>query len=171
MAVCDITAGRAKPCKTGLGGVTKLYLYNFLEDPFTLDGNGTITAMNAALTAAFEYDLVGDGQVLDENMVSDRNTGTTLCTQTITAILQKIDAATSAELNLVAEGYPQAVVLTRDGNYHAVAITDGIDFTVVENTGAARGDLNGYTLTGISMEAELSSILDSSTVTAFLAVV
>ena len=170
MAVCDITAGRTKPCKTGLGGVTKLYLYNFLEDPFTVAA-GEATAMNILLTAAFEYDLVGDGQVLDENMVGDRNTGTTLNTQTITAILQKIDATTSAELNLVAAGYPQAVVLSRDGNYHAVAITDGIDFTVVENTGAARGDLNGYTLTGVSMEAELSPILDSATVTAFLAVV
>ncbi len=169
MAVCDITAGRAKPCKTGLGGVAKMYLYNFLEDPFTIVG-GEATAMNVALTANYEYDLVGDGQVLDENMVSDRSAGTTLNTQTITAILQKIDAATSAELNLVAAGYPQAVVLTRDGNYHAVAITDGIDFTVVENSGAARGDLNGYTLTGVSMESALSPILDSATVTAFLAV-
>ena len=136
---CDITAGRAKPCKDGLGGVSKLYLYNFLEDPFTV-ADGEATAMNVARSAAWEYDLTGDGQVLDENMVSDRNNGTVLNTQTITAILQRIDKTTSAELNLVAAGYPQAVVLTRDGNYHAVGITDGIDFTVVENTGAAKGD-------------------------------
>jgi len=167
---CDITAGRAKPCKDGLGGVSKLYLYNFLEDPFTVAA-GEATAMNVSLSAAWEYDLTGDGQVLDENMVSDRNNGTVLNTQTITAILQRIDKTTSAELNLVAAGYPQAVVLTRDGNYHAVGITDGIDFTVVENTGAAKGDLNGYTVTGISTEALLSPILDSATVTAFLLVV
>jgi hypothetical protein len=167
---CDITAGRAKPCKDGLGGVSKLYLYNYLEDPFTVVG-GEATAMNVLLTAAYEYDLVGDGQVLDENVVSDRNNGTVLNTQTITAILQGIDATTSAELNLVAAGYPQAVVLTNDGNYHAVGITDGIDFTTVENTGAAKGDLNGYTLTGVSTEQLLSPILDSATVTAFLLVV
>ena len=167
---CDITAGRAKPCKDGLGGVSKLYLYNYIEDPFTVTA-GEATAMNVLLTAAYEYDLVGDGQVLDENMVSDRNNGTVLNTQTITAILQKIDATTSAELNLVAAGYPQAVVLTNDGNYHAVGITDGIDFTTVENTGAAKGDLNGYTLTGVSTEQLLSPILDSATVTAFLLVV
>ena len=167
---CDITAGRAKPCKDGLGGVSKLYLYNYIEDPFTVTA-GEATAMNVLLTAAYEYDLVGEGQVLDENMVSDRNNGTVLNTQTITAILQKIDATTSAELNLVAAGYPQAVVLTNDGNYHAVGITDGIDFTTVENTGAAKGDLNGYTLTGVSTEQLLSPILDSATVTAFLLVV
>lgn len=167
---CDITAGRAKPCKDGLAGVTKLYLYNFLEDPFTVVA-GEATAMNVLLTEAFEYDLVGDGQVLDENQVSDRNNGTVLNTQTITAILQRIDAATSAELNLVAAGYPQAVIKTNDGNYHAVGITDGIDFTTVENTGSAKGDLNGYTVTGLSTEALLSPILDSATVAAFLLVV
>lgn len=167
---CDITAGRAKPCKDGLGGANKLYLYNFLADPFTVAA-GVATAMNVLLTEAFEYDLVGDGQVLDENMVSSSTNGTVLNTQTITAILQRIDASTSAELNLIAKSYPMAVVLTNDGNYHAVSITDGIDFTIVENTGAAKGDLNGYTLTGLSTEALLSPILDESTVTAFLAVV
>ncbi len=167
---CDITAGRAKPCKDGLGGANKLYLYNSLEDPFTVAA-GEATAMNVLLTAAFEYDLVGDGQVLDENMVSDRNTGTVLNTQTITAILQRIDATTSAELNLVAAGFPKAVILSNDGNYHAVGITDGIDFTIVENTGTAKGELNGYTITGLSTEALLSPILDESTVTSFLLVV
>lgn len=167
---CDITAGRSKPCKDSISGVRKLYLYNYVEDPFTVLG-GEATAMNVLVTAAYEYDLAGDGQVLDENMVGDRNNGTRLNTQTVTAILQKIDATTSAELNLVAAGYPQAVVLSNDGNYHAVGITDGIDFSVVENTGSAKGDLNGYTITGISTEKDLSPILDGATVTAFLTVV
>ena len=55
MATCDITAGRSKPCKTHLGGVSKLYLFNFLEDAFTLL-DGEATAMNVLLTEAFEYD-------------------------------------------------------------------------------------------------------------------
>lgn len=170
MATCDIAAGRGKACKESISGVRKFFPFNYLADPFTIVA-GECTAMNVLLTEAFEYDLMGDGQVLDENMVGDRNNGTRVNTQTITAVLQKIDAATSAELNLVTAATPQAIVLSRDGNYHLVGQTDGIDFTVVANTGSAKADLNGYTVTGISTELNLSPILDSATVTAFLAIV
>jgi hypothetical protein len=167
---CDITRGRAKSCKVGIGGVSKLYLFNFLEDSFTVN-SGVATAMNASLTEAFVYDLVGDGQVLVEDMVSDRSAGTTTNTQTTTAILQKIDVATSAEMKLIANGYPIAVVLSKDGNYHLVGQEEGIDFVVNSTTGTTQAEFNGYTLTGTSTEKELGAILDSSTVTAFLAVV
>ena len=46
---CDITSGRAKPCKKQLGGVSKLYLFNWLEDSFTF-ASGVASAMNAAIT-------------------------------------------------------------------------------------------------------------------------
>jgi len=167
---CDITKGRAKECKDGIGGNSVLYLFNFEEDPFTILA-GEATAINVLITAVFKYDLSGDGHILDENMVSARNEGTTLNTQTITAILQKIDASTSAEMNLVTKSTPQGVVKDRNGNHFAVGITDGIDFTVVANTGSAKGDLNGYTLTGISTEQDLAPILDSATVTALEALV
>ena len=55
----------------------------------------------------------------------------------------------------VARGYPQAVVKDRNGNYHAIGIDDGIDFTVEKATGGVKTDLNGYTLTGVSTVAEL----------------
>jgi hypothetical protein len=167
---CDITKGRAKPCKTGVGGVSKLYLFNFVEDAFTVVA-GVATALNVALTEAFVYDLVGDGQVLVEDMASDRSAGTTTVTQTTTALLQKIDVVTSAEMKLIANGYPQAVVLSKDGNYHVVGLEEGIDFLVNSTTGGTQAEFNGYTLTGTSTEKELGAILDASTVTAFLAIV
>ena len=167
---CDITKGRAKQCKDGIGGTSLLYLFNFEEDPFTVVA-GEATAINVLITTVFKYELQGDGHILDENMVSARNEGTSLNTQTITTILQKIDASTSAEMNLVAAGIPQAVVKDRNGNHFAVGITDGIDFTIVANTGSAKGDLNGYTLTGVSTEQNLAPILDSATVTALEALV
>ena len=33
---CEITQGRAKECKDGIGGATKLYVFNFVECPFAL---------------------------------------------------------------------------------------------------------------------------------------
>jgi len=167
---CDLTAGRAKACKQGLGGLGKLFLFNFIEDPFTY-ANGIATAINPLLTVAFEYELEGDGNNVSESLVPDRNTGTSVNTQTSTFVLKKIDATTSAQMNLLAYGFPMAVVKDRNGIYHAIGIDDGIDFTVVQSTGGAKTELNGYTLTGVSTVGSLSPKLDASTVTAFLALV
>lgn len=165
---CDITAGRTKQCKQGLGGLGRLYLFNYVEDPFTVT-SGVATAINPLLLNVFEYELEGDGNNVSESMVPDRNSGTTLNTQTITVVLKKIDATTSAQMNLLAYGFPMAVVKDRNGIYHAVGIEDGIDFTVAQTTGGAKGELNGYTLTGVSTTGSLSPKLDTATTAAFLA--
>ena len=168
--MCDITAGRTRPCKNSLGGLGKLFLFNFIENPFTY-ANGIVTAINAGLTEVFEYELEGDGNNVVETLTPDRNTGTTVNTQVITTVLKKIDATTSAQMNLLATGFPMAVVKDRNGVYHAIGIDDGIDFVVAQATGGAKTELNGYTLTGTSTTGTLSPKLDSSTVTAFLELV
>lgn len=167
---CDLTKGRAKSCKSGVAGVSSIYFYNFLLDSFTVV-DGSATAMNVGLTAAYEYKIEGDLNTLVESMASDRNNGTSINTQTITASLKQISAADGAELNLMARGYPMAVIKDRNGVYSAVGIDDGIDFTVEQNTGGAKADFNGYTLTGVSTTNALSPKLDEATITAFLAVV
>lgn len=167
---CDISAGRLRACKQNIGGLGKLFLFNFLENPFTVN-NGVATAINPLLTNVYEYEIEGDGNNVAESLVSDRNTGTSLNTQTTTVVLKKIDATTSAQLNLLAYGFPMAVVKDRNGIYHAIGIEDGIDFTIAQTTGGAKGELNGYTLTGVSTTGALSPKLDSATVTAFLALI
>lgn len=167
---CDISAGRSRNCKNQLGGNANLYIYNFIEDPFTIV-NGEATAINVGLTAVYKFELEGDGNTLEESMVGDRNSGTKVNTQTLTFLLKKIDAATSAEMNLLASGYPQVVVEDRNGVFHALAVDDGMDFTIVQGTGGAKADFNGYTNTGVATTKDLSPKLDSATITAFKALV
>lgn len=167
---CDVTAGRDRVCKSSLGGNSILYLFNYLDDAFTVVA-GEATAMNVLLTEAFEYELEGDANTLTEDVVTDRNTGTTVNTQTINVVLKSMDADTSAELMLMSKGFPMAVVKDRNGNYHAIGLDDGIDFNVNAATGGAKADMNGYTIVGTSTTGEIGAILDSSTTTAFLAVV
>ena len=167
---CDITSGRARQCKKFLGGQSSLYLFNFVDDPFTIVA-GEATAISPSLTTVYEYVLEGDGNTLVENMVPDRNTGTRVNTQTLTIVLKGISAADSNQFNLLSSGFPQAVVKDRNGVYHAVGLDDGIDFSVGSQTGGAKTDLYGFTLTGVSTTKDLSPKLDSATVTAFLALV
>jgi len=167
---CDLTKGFARVCKDSLGGNSRLYLFNFQEDPFTILA-GECTAINVGITAVYEYESEGDGNTLEESMVSDSNTGTTVNTQTLNVILKKMAAATGTEMNLLAYNYPQAVVKDRNGVYSAIGLDEGIDFTIVQSSGGAKTDLNGYTLTGVSTTGSLSPKLDAATITALLALV
>ena len=167
---CDITTGRTYQCKNSLGGNQSLYFFNYLEDAFTVVA-GEGTAVNPLLTAVYKYEIEGDGNPLIEELVPDPNTGTTVNTQTLTAILKKIDATTSAELNLMAYGRTMAVVEDRNGIFHAIGLDDGLNVTVNQSTGGAKTDLNGYTLTAVSTTGALSPKLDAATITAFKALV
>ena len=62
---CTLTKGRQRACKESIGGTSKLYLFDYLEDAFTISA-GEATAMNVALTAAWTYDLVGDASTFTE---------------------------------------------------------------------------------------------------------
>lgn len=167
---CDITKGRARECKQNLGGQSSLYLFNYVADPFTLTA-GEASGINPLLTVVYEYELAGDLNTLVENQVSDDNTGVTVNTQTLTASLRKQDAATSAEFNLLTYGNAQAVVKDRNGVYHCLAVSEGMNWSVDASTGGARTDLNGYTITGTAFEGALSPKMDEATITAFLALV
>lgn len=168
---CDITSGRVgKICKDKLGGNSSLYIFNFVADPFTVV-SGEATGVNPLLTTVYEFGLEGDGNTLTQDKGSDRNTGTSVNTTTLVAVLKTLDAATNTTFNLLSAGYPQAVVKDRNGNYHAIGLDDGIDFAINAQTGGAKTDLNGYTITGTATTANLAPILDSATVTAFLALV
>jgi hypothetical protein len=167
---CDITTGRARVCKDSIGGNTKFYPFNYLEDAFTIVA-GVATAINPALTVVYAYDLEGDGNTLVQNFVSERANGTSINTQTLTLVLKQMDAATSAQMNLLVRNQPMGVVKDRNGNYHLIGSDDGIDFTVDATTGGAKTDLNGYTLTGVSQTGAIAPTLDATVITAFLALV
>ena len=85
---CDINTGRLRACKQNLGGLGELYLFNFVQDPFTVV-NGVATAINPSLTVVYKFEIEGDGNNIAESLVPDRNTGTSVNTQTTTIVLKK----------------------------------------------------------------------------------
>jgi hypothetical protein len=164
----DITTGRTRVCKDSLGGAKKIYFFNYVEDPFTVVANEA-TAINPLLTEVFEFEIEGDGNTLLQNFIGERQNGTSVNTQTLTTIFKKQDSDSSANLSFLVKGFPQSVVQDRNGNYHALGIDDGMDVSIDASTGGAKTDLNGYTVTATATTGSLAPILDSATVTAFLA--
>ena len=167
---CDISSGRLRACKEFVGGLSSIYLLNFVEDAFTVVG-GEATAINPLITDVYNYQIDGYTHNLTQNYVSSVDSGTSVNTQTLTFMLKGMDAATSVQINTIVKGKTIAVVKDNNGKYIAIGTFKGLDFNVDSLTGAVMTDMNGYTLTGVGMAKENAPFLDSATVTAFLALV
>lgn len=168
---CNLTSGRAEPCKDSVGGIKKAILFDYVEAPFTLT-SGQATGINAAVTEVFEFDLRSDNNTFTESIVSDKNTGTTVNTQTAEIRLKKQNYQTSNEIKIMASGRPIIILVGYDGSYKVMGYSEGCDLTGSNiQSGGVKTDFNGYDLTFTAMETELAPYLDSATVTALDALV
>ncbi len=60
---CTLTTGRKLPCKTGFGGVKKIYFADFgTLGTVTVDADGTISAFSGS-PAWFEFDVKGNSSL------------------------------------------------------------------------------------------------------------
>ena len=170
---CLVGKGRIEPCKTSLGGLKNAFFAYFSEadGAFTVVGK-EVTALGLGLTTVYKYDLLADGNTLEEVTVADRNTGTRVNTQTLVLALKKQDLNTAIEIDAIAASRPVVVVQDRNDNYKVLGITEGMNLTSGSAaSGGAKADFNGYNLTLVAEENATAPFLDSATVTALLALV
>ena len=149
---CTLTTGRKIPCKSAFGGIKTVYFADF----------GSLTAVDidassreATVTGSptwYEYDVKGNSS-LETTVTSSRENGTTFYTQTLNLTLTFLDAKTQFELQTLAVARPYIVVEDYYGNSFLCGFENGMECTggtVV--TGAAAGDLSGFTLTFEGLE-------------------
>jgi len=159
---CDIAKGRKEPCKDVVGGIKNLYFVNYgdlgtvsITDDATGEEITNITGYTGDVVGdltCYKYEVKGNSS-LEQTVNSSRENGTTFYEQTLNLTLKKLSKLDNKELKLMAYGRPHVVVEDYNGNYMMVGLEHGADVsggTVV--TGAAMGDLSGYTLTLTAME-------------------
>ena len=162
---CSLTTGRKVPCKSAFGGIKKVLFANYgtiasiLVDPTTKEA--AITDGSPA-PEWFEFDVKGNSS-LETTVTSSRENGTTFYTQTLNLTLTYLDAQTQSELQTLAVSRPYIVVEDYYSNRFLVGAENGAECTggtVV--TGAAAGDLSGFTLTFEGMEETAPYFLDAA---------
>lgn len=168
---CDISAGRARACDNLQGGVEEIFFFNYVADAFTVSEN-VASAINAALTVVYKYEIQGDGNTLTESNLADKKTGNKVNTVTLVSQLKQINSATNVELDKLLEGKVSAVYKDFNDQYRFVAVKGfNVTSTAELVTGGARADFNGYNVTLVAEQKGFSPSLDEATVTAFLALV
>lgn len=160
---CDLTTGRAIPCKDAVGGLRAVYFIDY-GDLGAISYNATdtdvIDTFGGAPTA-YKYDLKGNSS-FEQTVNSSRENGTTFYEQTLNLTLTKLDKATNKELKLVAYGRPHVIVEDYNGNLFVMGLEHGAEVTggtIV--TGAAMGDLTGYTLVLTGQEQIAANFIEA----------
>ena len=161
---CNITAGRNEVCKDSIGGLAGVYFLNFTTGSFTKNGNGEVTALPSGSTVYY-YELKGNS-AYTETVNTSRDNGTTFFSQELLLNLKKLTNEMTTQMKLLAYGRPQIVVWTQNGDALLVGEREGADMTAgTLQTGAAMGDLYGYSLTFTGQEQLPAAFLSGSTTT------
>jgi len=158
---CLLTTGRGLPCKSGVGGLKAIYFIDFggvgtatddsSKEPADDGFDGVINNITGTPTA-YKFDIKGNSS-LETAVNSSRENGTTFYESTLNLTLPYLDAVTNQELKLLAFSRPQVIVEDYNGNKFVVGLDNGADVnggTIV--SGAAMGDLSGFTLTFVAQE-------------------
>ena len=156
---CAITKGRGVGCKTAFAGIKNIYILDYSSTVAALsDSSGTITLPTDASAEFFKFEVKGGQSSLETVVNSSRENGTTFYESTLNVTFQILDVETQEEIKLlnrgrahyVVEMYPNGAGVTKYllvGKDNGAEITGG---TIV--TGAAAGDLQGFTLTAVATE-------------------
>jgi hypothetical protein len=170
---CDISLGRLEPCKTSVGGLKAVYIMNEGDATgVTYDATDTdaITAI-AGTPSGYKYDLKGNSS-FEQTINSSRENGTTFFTQTLNLTLKSIGVKDLKQIKLLAYGRPQVIVEDNNGKLFYAGLKNGMEVTggtIV--TGAAMGDLSGFTLTIVGEEPVPANMIITSLATAGVTVV
>ena len=160
---CNLSAGRAVPCKDVVGGIKAVYFINYGVTP-TYDSTDTdvIDDLGSSVTA-YKYELKG-GSSFEQSIVSSRENGTTFFEQTLNLSLTKLSKEDHKEIKLLSYGRPHVIIHDYNGNAFAMGIEHGAEVTggtIV--TGASMGDMSGYTLTLTAQEQLPANFLEGAT--------
>ena len=160
---CLLTAGRTVDCKDSISGIktifiAKSYANNAISNAnFAANGTDELqidtmgfanwSSADSNIMTLYRYELRPNLSSMTVNVNSDPATGTTFFSQTLSVTFQKLDVAMNNELKLIAYGRPQIFVFDNMDNLWMLGAEHGCDVTggtIV--SGAAKGDLSGYTL-------------------------
>ena len=165
MACLSLSSGRNLGCKNNVGGLKAVYFADYGSFTPTTFVAGELTVISGD-PDLFQYDLKGNSS-LETTINSSRENGTTFYTQTLNLTLPILDKATQEEIKILASERPIVFVEDYNGKFYVVGLYNGAEVTggtIV--SGAAMGDLSGFTLTLEGMETSPANFTVSTVVTA-----
>ena len=110
----------------------------------------------------FKFDVRGTSS-FEQAVTSSRDNGTTFYEQTLTLNFKKLSKQTHNEVKLLAYARPHVIVEDNNGNKFMMGLEYGAEVTGGSiATGAAMGDMSGYSLTFGAQEKIPANFVDAT---------
>lgn len=161
---CALTQGFTLDCKDSVGGIKNIYLMALADKGTIGQATGEITSWTQASGKQFyKYELREESSSLTENVNLNNVNGTLFYEQVVTAQLDPLNTTRKEELHLVAQNDVLIIVEDSNGLYWLIGETTGAYVTAgTMQTGQAKGDLSGFTMTWTAKEKVPAREVDSS---------
>lgn len=146
---CALTQGITLDCRDSMGGLELAYLIEFDNVSGNVQSAGVVSSIVKTTGKRFwKYNLKKATASWEEAYNDNSANGTTFHVQTLTLILNKMQASVSQEIKLLAQNRLQAVVKDKNGKYWLLGEENGLERNGGKaGSGTAPGDRNGYELT------------------------
>lgn len=165
---CTLTTGRKLSCNDSVGGILSVYFCEYGSMGALSITAGEVTAFGGN-PDFYEFDVRGGNSSLEQTITGSRENGTVFYEQALSVTLQKLDKLTQEEIVKIAKARPHVVVKTynKDASdeaiYLMIGAVQGADLTggtIV--TGAALGDMSGFTLALTGQETLPAFFVDAT---------
>ena len=164
---CVLSTGFLLDCNEGVGGVKEIFIakWNYFAAGVTQDGDGIITAFNvAAPVTLYRYQPNRNTGAVTITPTASLENGTLFFSQSIELTLGKLDNDKRKELENLSKAKVAVFVRLYDDQIMMCGTTDGCFLTAgTYQSGKAKGDLNGYTLTLTAEEPTQPLFLEEPT--------
>jgi len=164
---CNITiSGRGFPCKDAIGGVRKFWTAFFDEDGSKWAASPTAGALSGAAEAItfYGFELSRNNASFTQTINASVENGSVFYEQVLEVTIPKMEAGVNAEIADLMKVRLFIIVETMNGEKLLMGYKNGVEATggtIV--TGAAMGDLHGYTLTFTSREKVPAPVITATT--------
>jgi len=159
---CALTQGRAIDCRNSVGGIEAVYISEFSDITVTTVAAGVVTALAQAAKSFYTYELEKENGSLVETHTGSLENGSNFYESVLEFNTKNLSASESEELALLDQNRLFIIVKDNNGVYWTMGAYKGADkLGGTSVTGAAFGDLNGYTYTITAKEGVRMLEVDS----------
>lgn len=161
---CDfITKGKkATACMDSIGGVKNYYFALWGEYGMTVAA-GEVSSLGTSLDQVFKYEVTGNANSLTETLNPSMENMTAFVTQVTSATFQGLNKDLQVQLSLLAKSRTLVFIEDYNGNIKLMGLTNGAYGSAgTAGTGAAKGDLSGYTIELTAEEKDYAPFLSSA---------
>lgn len=171
---CELTKGRSLDCKHSTGGIKAVYFCQLEDATLTNPEAGLISDFEGVSTL-FKYELPRGTGSFTETITGSAENGTFFYEPSVTIMLHGLTTGDQNEIKLLAQNrlvvFVQLNARVATGGHDVILCLggeNGLELTTgTVASGAAFGDMSGYTLTFAGMERFPASVVADYTSTPF----